>query len=324
MGLFKSVKKVFKKVAPIALPAAAAYFGAPYLSSALGGTAAAGAAAGTGGFSLSGILPSLVSGAASLGAGYLGYQGQQDANQMNAQIAEQNSAFNAAQAQKQMDFQERMANTTWQRGVADMKAAGLNPMLAYSQGGSPAPSGAAGQAVQPAAMQNAAGAGVAAAAQAASLDYIKAQTENVRADTRVKEADFTPDDYEAGKTTFKPKTYTVAERDARTRQLEWLAAKVKADEHLSIEQLKLVREEIRNAVKHGRYIEANTDNTKANTVLTKLQKAEREAYSKYYETEFGKAEPYAGAIGKALNSAGAAVQRFTPVNKTFNTIRVRP
>ncbi len=45
--------------------------------------------------------------------------------------------FSAAEAQKARDYNTLMANSQYQRAVEDLKAAGLNPILAYSNGGNP-------------------------------------------------------------------------------------------------------------------------------------------------------------------------------------------
>jgi len=109
---------------------------------------------------------------ASLVGGLLGFEGQEKTN-----------AANSAQSAAQMDFQERMSSTSYQRAVADMQKAGLNPMLAYSQGGATTPGGS--QAV----MGNSAAAGVSGAQAAIQQSLSRAQVDNTVANTDKAEAE---------------------------------------------------------------------------------------------------------------------------------------
>jgi hypothetical protein len=62
------------------------------------------------------MLPALLG---TLGSAYLGYRGAKKQNIASAQ-----------QAQQQMDFQREMSNTAVQRRMADLRKAGINPILA--------------------------------------------------------------------------------------------------------------------------------------------------------------------------------------------------
>lgn len=90
----------------------------------------------------------MAAGAMSVGGGMMANRGRAQQAQLDRNFQRQEAATNRSyqteESGRQMAFQERMRNSEWQSGVADMQAAGINPAVAYSQGGATAPMGARG------------------------------------------------------------------------------------------------------------------------------------------------------------------------------------
>lgn len=273
--------------------------------------------------------------------GYLSYQGANSANEANERMfntglswaggeANRTREFNALESARNRDWQAwqaslnrnyatDMSNTSWQRGVADMKKAGINPMLAFSKGGASTPTVGSGPGGQGSSgipgyslsrMENALGAGVnsalAAATTGAMVDRTKAETDRIRMETLLTEAQI-PRTRQDTLTSASAEELNIARRANASLEYNKMLREIDLlSEHINVrkEDVQIAKENVRNAYLTGKNIEANTSNTRMNTLLNSLDEQKKRNEAEAEKTPWKRnVSPFLGDVGRITSSA---------------------
>lgn len=253
--------------------------------------------------------------------GIFGKSGQEDAN-----------SANAAAADKQMAFQERMSNTSYQRGMADMKAAGLNPMLAFMKGGASVPDGARYEAHN----ENASLATGLSNVNMNQNELLEASTAKTVADAEKSKAEADLASAQAAEARARTPTYEENIKLTRAQVQEVLEKipQIASSTDLNRTQAAKLSAEINNVVKQGRLLDSQSERELAQAGLSRAQISEVVprinkmiadiAYTRA-GTDFQQFKSDVGNMvrvpeaDKLLNSAGSALGEFAgSVRHWFN------
>lgn len=189
------------------------------------------------------------------------------------------SAFNAFQAGKNRDWQERMSNTSHQREVKDLRAAGLNPILSARHGAS-TPPGATAQASSPDVTASA----LQAASLRGNLELQKAQIRDINSAAALKEVE------------ARVRGGSFMESQQSDLILQQLRAAMLAGDLSRVQYLK-AQEEIRN-------LQQQRKNLALEEKHSALGLAEAGAMSDFYKGVGGKISPWLEKILRMLPLRG--------------------
>lgn len=201
-----------------------------------------------------------------------------------------------AQSAAQMAFQERMSNTSYQRAVKDMQAAGLNPMLAYKLGGATTPTGAMApiqDTISP------------AIEKGINAYQVRAQVQNTHADTVLKESQAELNSAQAAEVEARTQD-TAIYRERAVAEIQ----KILAEADLSRIQYNHVIEAIDKTISEDRLIKVETGNKSIDQKILALQLSILNASSPndigFEEGVGGKIRPYLKSFLPAATSAAGA------------------
>lgn len=204
--------------------------------------------------------------------------------------------------QKQLDWEERMANTSWQRGVTDMKAAGLNPMLAVSQGGATTPNVSAAQVIPEDAwgrgMQSAGQMAMALGQNLANIELTRAQTQKTLAEAET------------------ARSYSAKSGELAHYQVEKVRKEI--EEVISRFQL---NDEQRKQIMDMLPVLIESERKRQQLATSQSAQAQRETELKGYEIPSAKAEAEVweklGAAGKGANIGANALQQIIAIIRSI-------